>query len=147
MTGGCRSDCIITSAQGWCSVLAGPAPQRLASPPFASVAGLAHPRRYWAVQRGQQRCRVRHCAKNTALHMNHAERRLMMLQLRRRTAVAQHQTFKAAIVGFAQCGMHANVGGDAADDQIADTATVQNQLKVGGVKGAFAGFINNHFIR
>ncbi len=42
MTGGGRSDCIITPAQGWCSVLAGPAPQRLASPPFASVAGLAH---------------------------------------------------------------------------------------------------------
>jgi hypothetical protein len=35
---------------------------------------------------------------------------LNMLQLRRRAAVAQHQTFKTAIVGFAQCGMHANVG-------------------------------------
>ncbi len=72
MTGGGRSDCIITPAQGWCAVVAGPAPQRLASPPFASVAGLAHARRCRAVQRGQQRCRVRHCAEYTALHMNHA---------------------------------------------------------------------------
>jgi nicotinamidase-related amidase len=41
---------------------------------------------------------VRHCAEYTALHMNHAERRLMMLQLRRRAAVAQHQTDSATLL-------------------------------------------------
>jgi len=50
------------------------------------------------------------------------------------TAIFQQQTFEAAIIGFTHGGMDADIGGDAAQDQVADAAQVQHELQIRGAE-------------
>ena len=59
-------------------------------------------------------------------------------------AVRQHQALEAAVVGLAHRGVHAHLGGDAADEQAVDPVVAQDQLEVRRVEGALAGLVEDH---
>ena len=58
-------------------------------------------------------------------------------------AIRQHQAVEAAIVRFAHRRVDADLGGDAADDQLRDAAAAQHRLEVGGVERALAGLVDH----
>ena len=62
-------------------------------------------------------------------------------------AVGQHQALKTPVVGVAQGGVHAHVGGDARQNQIGDAARAQHHLQIRRIKRAFAGLVYHHFAR
>ena len=61
----------------------------------------------------------------------------------RAAAVRQQQALEAAVVGLAHGGVHADVGGDAGEDHVADAARAQDQLEVGGAERALAGLVDD----
>ena len=60
-------------------------------------------------------------------------------------AIFEDQAFEAAVVGFAQGGVNANVGRDAGEDQVLDAQAMQQQFEIGGIEGTFAGLVDNRF--
>ncbi len=76
---------------------------------------------------------------------DHAQGRRMVARVGRPAAVFQQQALEATVIGFAQGGVHADVGGDAGQDQIVDAAGAQDQFRVGGAEGAFAGLVEHDF--
>src|SRR5207237_7999682 len=57
----------------------------------------------------------------------------------RRAAIRQHHAAIAAVVRLAYGGMDADLGGDAAHQQIRDAAVLQHLAEVGGVKPPLPG--------
>ena len=58
-------------------------------------------------------------------------------------AVGQQQALEAAVVGLAHGGVHADVGGDAGEHEVADAARAQDQVEVGGVERALARLVDD----
>ena len=58
-------------------------------------------------------------------------------------AVLEHQAVVAAVVGLAHRGVDADLGGDAADDELCDAAAAQDGVEVGGVERALAGLVDD----
>ena len=67
----------------------------------------------------------------------------MVGRVGRAGAVGQDQALVAAVVGLAHGGVHADVGGDAGQDQVGDAAGAQHQVEVGGVEGALARLVES----
>lgn len=88
-----------------------------------------------------------HCAEHTALHFDHAQGRRMVGGIGRAAAVFEQHALEAAVIGFAHGGVHADIGGNAGQDQVVDAACAQDQFQIGGAEGAFAGFVDNDFAR
>ena len=86
-------------------------------------------------------------AEDAALHLDHLDRRQMVADVGRRAAVGDKQALVAQIVGVAHGGVHADVGGDAGQHDVADTGSLQHQLQVGGHERALAGLVDDHFAR
>lgn len=85
---------------------------------------------------------VRHPAENTTLRLNHLEPDALEFRKIRGYAIAQHNTFKAAIVRLANGGVHADFQRYPAHDKGLDRAIQEDLVKVGGVEGALARLIN-----
>jgi len=62
-------------------------------------------------------------------------------------AVAQQHALEAAVVRFAHRRVHADVGGDAGEDQVADTTAMQDELQIGGAERALAGLVDDRLAR
>ena len=105
------------------------------------VAGDRCRRRSW--QRLEEALRGRHRAEHAALHLDHVERGEMVLDLGRRAAIRQQQALVAAVVGVAHRGVHADVGGDAGEDDVADALRLQHQFEVGGEERALARLVDD----
>lgn len=84
-------------------------------------------------------------AYDAALRANHFERDAFEFGEVAFSGVLHQQAFVAAIVGFAHGGLHADFGGDAADDEMRDFHTTENAVEIGAVEGAFAGLGKNNF--
>ena len=63
------------------------------------------------------------------------------------TTVRRHDAAVTAIVGLAHRGVHAYLGGNAADDEIFNSAIEENGLQVSGKEGTFTRLINNWLAR
>jgi hypothetical protein len=61
-------------------------------------------------------------------------RSLMVALVGGAAAVGQHDAFKAAVIGLAHGGVHADIGGDAGQDQVGYAPRAQDQFKVGGAE-------------
>jgi hypothetical protein len=61
----------------------------------------------------------------------------------RAATVFEQQALEAAIIGFPHCRMHANVGGDAGEDEIVDAARGQDELQVCGAERSLAGLVDD----
>jgi hypothetical protein len=61
-------------------------------------------------------------------------------------AVGQHHAAIAAIVGLAHRGVDADLGSDAAHQQIFDAVLLQHVAEFGGVERALARFVDHHLI-
>ena len=58
-------------------------------------------------------------------------------------AIRQHHAAIAAVVGFAHRGVDADLGGDAADQQILDAVALQHVAELGGVERALARLVDH----
>ena len=58
-------------------------------------------------------------------------------------AIRQHHAAIAAVVGFAHRGVDADLGGDAADQQILDAVALQHVAEFGGVERALARLVDH----
>src|SRR3546814_2230634 len=58
-------------------------------------------------------------------------------------AVRQHEAVDAPVIGFAHRGMDTYLGGDAADDELADAVLLDQVRKLGIVEGALAGLVDH----
>src|SRR5271154_3252333 len=67
----------------------------------------------------------------------------MITEVSRAAAIRQQQAFKAAIVGLAHRGVHAHVGGDAGEHQVANPGAAQDQLEIGGEESTLAGLVDD----
>lgn len=83
-----------------------------------------------------------HCAEHTALHFDHAQGRRMVGGIGRAAAVFEQHALEAAVIGFAHGGVHADIGGNAGQDQVVDAACAQDQFQIGGAEGAFGSVIH-----
>ncbi len=67
-----------------------------------------------------------------ALHLDHVDCGEMVLDLGRRAAIFEQQAFIAAVIGVAHGGVHADVGGDAGQHDVANVSSIlQHQFEVG----------------
>src|ERR1700691_3605958 len=82
---------------------------------------------------------------DAALRLDHFQRDPMEFRKIGSDAVGQHQTVIAAIVGFADRGIDADLSGDPGDNELADVAVAQDAIEAGGVKRAFAGLVDHRF--
>ncbi len=96
---------------------------------------------------GEELGRRRDPAEDAALGGDHAEPHLVELREVGAGAVRQHQALEAAVVGLADGGVHAHLGGDAADDQARDPVVAEDQLEVGRVERALAGLVEHDLAR
>ena len=67
-----------------------------------------------------QRARVGHGAEDAALHLDHLDGGEVVAVVGRRGAVLHQQALEAAVVGLAHGGVHADVGRDAGEYDVAD---------------------------
>src|SRR5262249_15629949 len=72
-------------------------------------------------QSRKQRFGRRHPAENAALRLDHGDASGLELGEVGAGAVFQHQAVEAAVVRLAHCGVDADLGGDAADQELRDT--------------------------
>ncbi len=122
--------------QGWfeCRRLSHDFPLCL-KPSFARV-GRARERR--------QHCfRIRYPAEDAALRLDHLQAHLVEFREIGGAAVAEHDAAVAAVVGLAHGSVDADLGGDAADDEIVDAVVAQRQPEIGFAEGALAGLVDH----
>ena len=67
----------------------------------------------------------------------------MVGRIGRRAAVFEQHAFVAAVVAVTHRGVHADVGGDAGEHDIADATGAQHQIEIGGAEGTLAGFVDD----
>ena len=84
-------------------------------------------------------------AEHAALHRHHLDRRVMVALVGGAAAIRQQQALETAVVGFAHGGVHAHVGGDAAQHDVVDAPGPKDQFQVGRAEAAFSGFVDHHF--
>ena len=85
----------------------------------------------------------RHRAEHAALHLDHLDGVVVVALVGGAAAILQQQAFEAAVVGLAHGGVHADVGGDAGQDDVVDAAQAQHQFEVGGAERALAGLVDD----
>ena len=98
-------------------------------------------------ERREHAARVGDPAEDAALRLDHREADLVKLGKVRGAAVAGHDAAIAAIVGLAHGRVHADLGGDAADDQRLDAAVVQERVQVGREERALARLVDDRLAR
>ena len=86
-------------------------------------------------------------AEHAALHLDHVDRGEMVLDLGRAAAVREQQALVAAVVGVAHRRVHADVGGDAGEDDVADALRPQHEFEVGGEERALARLVDDGLAR
>ena len=67
----------------------------------------------------------------------------MVAVVGRAAAILQHDAFEAAIVGLAHCRVHADIGGDAGQHDVADAALVEDQFEVSGAERTLARLVDD----
>ena len=82
-------------------------------------------------------------AENAALGLDHLQAHLVEFGKVGCAAVRQHHAAIAAVVGFAHGGVDADLGGDAADQQILDAVALQHVAEFGGVERALARLVDH----
>src|SRR5271166_1760497 len=82
-------------------------------------------------------------AEYAALRLDHAQPHLLKLREVRADAIGHHDAVVAAVVSLAHRRIDADLGGDPADDQLADAAVFQHRVEVGGVKCTLAGLVDD----
>ena len=82
-------------------------------------------------------------AEDGALSLDHLQAHPMELRKVGGDAVGEDDGFVAAVVGLADGGVHADLEGHAAHDELLDPVVVQNPCEVRGVEGAFAGLVDD----
>ena len=82
-------------------------------------------------------------AKNAALGLDHLQAHLVKLGKVGCAAICQHHAAIAAVVGLAHGGVDADLGGDAADQQILDAVALQHIAELGGVERALARLVDH----
>ena len=90
---------------------------------------------------------LRHRAEHAALHLDHLDRGDVVAGVGGAAAVLQQQALEAAVVGLAHGRVHADVGGDAGEDDVVDAARAQDQLEVGGAERALARLVDDRLAR
>src|SRR5262245_37871275 len=58
-------------------------------------------------------------------------------------AILEEEAFEAAVIGLAHGGVDPDIGGDAAEDQVADAAGAEHQLEIGGTERALARLVDD----
>src|SRR5712671_360956 len=86
-------------------------------------------------------------AEYTTLRLDHAQPHLLKLREIRPDAIRYDDAFVAAVVRLTHRGIHADFGGNPADDQLSDVAVLQHRVEVGGVKGALPRLVNHRLAR
>src|SRR5581483_3391758 len=61
-------------------------------------------------------------------------------------AIAEQQALEAAVVRFAHRGVHANIRGDAREDDVLNAAPPQQHVEVGAVEGTFARLVDHRLV-
>ena len=92
---------------------------------------------------GEQRRGRRDPAEDAALRLDHRDPRGVEFGEVGASAVLQHETVEAAIVGLAHRGVDADLGCDAANQKLSDAAAAQHGFQIGGVERAFAGLVHD----
>src|SRR5262249_43787151 len=82
-------------------------------------------------------------AEDAALHLHHLDRGEMIAVVGGAAAVFQQYAFEAAVVRLAHGGVHAHIGGDAGEHDVADAARAENQFEIGGAEAALAGLVDH----
>jgi len=77
------------------------------------------------------------------LRRDHGEGGVVEWREIRGSAVGEDEAVVAAVVRLAHRRRDAHLGGDAADDQLADCPILEQRIEIGGVKGAFAGLVDD----
>src|SRR6478735_8248878 len=86
---------------------------------------------------------VAHPTEDAALGGEHVESHALELGEVGADAGGQHQHFVPAIIGLADGGVDADLGGHAGDDQLGDARLRQDRLEVGAVEGSLAGLVDH----
>ena len=73
------------------------------------------------------------------LGLDHGESGGVKFREVRPGAIGRHEAVIAAVVGLADGGVDADLGGDTGDDELADALHLQDGVKVGGPEGALPG--------
>ncbi len=111
--------------------------------PSAALLEASASRRRAAVQRLEQCGARRGPADDAALGAHHVERGRLECREVAFGAVLQQQAVVAAVVGLAHAGLHADLGGHAAEHQVGDAALLQQFVQAGGVERALAGLVDD----
>ena len=91
----------------------------------------------------QHRGRVGDPAEDAALGLDHLQAHLVEFGKVGGAAIRQHDAAIAAVVGLAHRGVDADLGGDAADQQILDAVFLQHVAEFGGVERALARLVDH----
>ena len=95
------------------------------------------------LQRRERGRRIRHPAEDRALRLDHREAHLVEFRKVGGAAVGEHDAAIAAVVRLAHRGVDADLGGDAADQQVLDAEIAQQRVEVGRVERALAGLVDH----
>src|SRR3954447_7879656 len=82
-------------------------------------------------------------AEDAALGADHLQADAVELGEVRADAVGQHEAVEAAVVGLADGGVHADLGGHPGDDEVRDLRPVEQLAEAGRVEGALAGLVDD----
>src|SRR6185436_8004099 len=82
---------------------------------------------------------------NAALGFNHLKSHFVKRGKVGAHAIGGNETIITAIIGFADGGVDADLGGHAGDDELLDAAILEDRMEVGGEECAFAGLVDDGF--
>src|SRR5580704_13136858 len=94
-------------------------------------------------QSGDDGPRPSNPAEDPALRLDHLQAHLLELRKVRADAILEHEAVETPVIGLAHRGVDADLGGDAADDQLLDAAMFEDRVEVGRVERALARLVDD----
>src|SRR3984957_3265471 len=94
-------------------------------------------------QRFNKRLRAGARPEHAALHLDHLQRRQMIVVVRRGATIFEQKALKAAVVRLAHRRVHADVCRDTSKDKIVDAARAHHECEMGRAERAFTRLVDD----